>query len=257
MTRFHVATLFAVAAVAIAYLAATPPAWPWIAIILALYVLIVAWGVMSLRAQLFCDAVWRSKSGRAEVALTFDDGPDAASTPLLLDLLKKEGVAATFFVVGENVRREPELVRRCHNEGHLVENHSDRHAWYTNFLSKRAMTREVAACSAGIKAITGANPRYFRPPIGLSNPATGPAAAHSELIIVGWQVRGLDGRRSDPDAVVRRVLKQVKAGGIILLHDGGRDPNHVVAITRGVLEGLSRKGLSPVRLDTLLAAQAS
>ena len=245
--------MLAIVAASVASMVPKPAQHLLIGAITGAYLMIVTRGVLFLRAGFFCRAVCNGSDTRSEVALTYDDGPDSATTPKLLALLEEKHVAVTFFVIGERVRRAPELARRCLLAGHLVENHSDRHAWYTNFLCRAAMTREIAACNAAIVHATGLKPRYFRPPIGLSNPATGPAATAFGLTVVGWQVRGFDTRRCSPERVVRRILRRVKPGGIILLHDGGRHPSAVVEITSALLAGLAERGLKPVRLDRLLA----
>lgn len=253
MSTFYASTLIVCATVVMASIVSANPPSVFIGVVLAAYLVALVRGVVSLKSQYFCDAVWRGTSGRPEVALTFDDGPDPASTPAILDLLAEMRISATFFVVGSRVRSHPRLAKRCILEGHLVENHSDRHGLATNFLMKGPMTRELHACNAAITQATGMNPRYYRPPVGLSNPATGPAAEKLGLTLVGWDARGFDGRSCDPDTVVQRILRRVQPGSIILLHDGGRDSSKLIAITTALLHGLKERGLSPVRLDHLLS----
>lgn len=213
---------------------------------------LLAWGVVSLRSGLLCSARWRGSGAAGHVALTYDDGPDPATTPALLHLLEERGVAVAFFCIGERVRANPELVRRSFEAGHLIGNHSDRHGQGTNLLFAGALRSELEACSRAIAEATGVAPRYYRPPFGLANHALGGVAKELSLEIVGWQVRGLDTPNSAPETVARRVLDRVRAGGIVLLHDGGRDPRSVVAATRAILDGLESRGLVPVRLDRLL-----
>ncbi len=213
---------------------------------------ICLWGVLSLRSGILCRARWRGAGTARQVALTYDDGPDPKSTPPLLDLLAERGVRATFFCVGEKVRAHSEVVRRCHAEGHLVANHSDRHSPYTNFLFARRLQSEIEACQAAIEEVIGERPRYYRPPYGLANHALARVARWSSLEVIGWQVRGLDTPKRASDAVALRILRRVRPGGIVLLHDGDRGPERVVASTRAVLDGLEELGLEPVRLDSLL-----
>lgn len=210
------------------------------------------WGALYLAGGFWCEVVLRSESGRPEVALTFDDGPDPAATPALLDLLEARGVRASFFCIGEKARAHPELVKRIHTAGHVVGNHSDGHAPWTMFYPSGRMRRELEACQDAIATITGEPPRFFRPPYGHSSHVTGLVARAMGLPIIAWQARGFDLPGRATDRVVRRILKRVQAGGIILLHDGGRSAESVLACTRGVLDGLEAQGLEPVGLDELL-----
>lgn len=241
----------ALAAVALAFFPFRGVAW---AVLGAGYLAVLVVGVVSMRSGVFGRAHIAGDASRRTVALTYDDGPDRDSTGPLLDLLRARGVSAAFFVVGARARAHPQLVQRCHAEGHLLANHSDRHSWLTNFLRARGLRRELEACQATLDKITGARPRYYRPPVGLLNPSVPPVAHALGLEIVGWQVRSLDTVRSkDPAAVARRVLARVGPGGIILLHDGGLEARRVTEITERILDGLAERGLEPVRLDRLLA----
>ena len=244
--------LFACAAGAAAFL---PGGWrggAWCGLGLA-YAGLLTWGVVSMRSGLFGPAVTHGDPARPEVALTYDDGPDPDATCALLDLLRDRGVPATFFVVGARARAHPEVVRRCHAEGHLVGNHTDRHSHLTNFFLGPFIRRELRACQETVERITGVAPRAYRPPVGLVNPLTEPVARSLGMKLVGWQVRSLDTRLRRPEDVVRRVLDRVRPGGIVLLHDGGQDPARVREITRRILDGLEQRGLQPVRLDRIVA----
>lgn len=214
---------------------------------------VTTYATLSPGAGLLVRAWTRAPHGRPEVALTFDDGPDPAATPALLDLLAERGAKATFFVVGERARAHPELVRRIVREGHLVGNHSDRHAAWTNLLGTGALRRELTRCQETLAELTGAAPRYYRPPMGLVSHAVAPACAALGLEVVAWHVRGLDTTGRSVERVVARVLAGVAPGAIVCLHDGGQDPDRVRAITAAALDGLAVRGLRPVRLDELLA----
>lgn len=224
------------------------PAWTGVTVVL---VALVTWGVVSIRSPWFGRALLAGRDPSA-VALTFDDGPDPASTPALLDLLKARGVRATFFVVGERVRAHPELARRCIAEGHELGNHSESHSPWLNFRLRRGMQRELAACQDAIERATGRRARAYRPPVGLRNPAVHPACAALDLCVIGWQVRGLDKTGRAPDDIVRRVLSRVRPGGIVLLHDGGQPAERVSSIAGGIIDGLQARGLCAVPVQELL-----
>lgn len=216
-----------------------------------------AWGSVSLRSGLWCRAVWRARSGRPEVALTYDDGPDPASTPALLDLLAARGVRATFFCVGAKVRAAPELVRRMRDEGHVLANHSDGHSLWTNLYSTGRMTEEVRAAQHSLEEVAGRRPRYFRPPFGYANHATGGVADALGLEVVGWDVRSFDTFIADPRRVAERVLARARPGSVVLLHDGGLPAERVVPATEAILDGLEARGLRPVGLEELLTQGSS
>lgn len=210
------------------------------------------WGVTSLRSGLFGPARTRGPGTRPEVALTWDDGPDPAATPALLDLLRARGAPGAFFCVGERARAHPELVRRIAAEGHLVGNHSDRHGWGTNFLGTRALLRELSAAQATLAGLAGALPRHYRPPIGLMNHAVDPATRVVGLEVVGWSIRSLDTGRRAAEEVVARVVARLHPGAVVLLHDGGQPPERVRAIAGGILDALPSRGLQAARLDRVL-----
>jgi len=186
-----------------------------------------------------------------QIALTFDDGPDTAATPLLLDMLKQYGVRATFFCIGELASEHPEILRRIAAEGHLIGNHTFKHEWWTNFLFGRYLRSEIQRAQEAIRMAAGMTPEYFRSPMGLSNPHLGKALRLAGLALVGWDVRAFD-RRSDPREAVARVLERARDGSIIALHDGGIPPARMVAAVEGIISGLRAKGYKLVHLEDLL-----
>ncbi len=205
---------------------------------------------------MFGSVVVRSESGRAEVALTFDDGPDLVVTPRILDALRAAGAHATFFLVGERAQQAPDLVRRIVSEGHQVGNHSMRHAWLP-LHAKDTIDADLNDTQAILSSICGAPPTVFRPPYGCRDPRVLAAAERLSMTTILWSVTPLDWKEPPPDTIARRVLDDVKAGDIVLLHDGdagesrGR-PNTADALP-AILSGLAEKKLTAVRLDALLA----
>jgi peptidoglycan/xylan/chitin deacetylase (PgdA/CDA1 family) len=223
----------------------------WIALGVG-YLGVGTWGTTRMSSGLFGRAHTRAPAATNKVALTWDDGPDPRSTPPLLDLLKSRGVRGSFFCVGERARTHPEIVRRCQAEGHLLANHSDRHSLLTNFYFGAAMRREMSACQDTLVELGGVAPRYYRPPMGYMNHAVEGAAASLNMELVGWHTRGWDTTGRPVEDIVKGVLDRVEPGAIVLLHDGHQDPDRVVAIACGVLDGLEARGLEPARLDALL-----
>lgn len=234
-------------------------AWLWpeaaglgVSIVLGAGFVFGLWGALNLNSGIWCAVTRRAAPGGDAVALTYDDGPDPVSTPPLLDLLEERGVRATFFCVGEKVRAHPELVRRMAEAGHELGNHCDSHSKLTNFFTGRRLAAEVDRCQVALREASGTQVRYFRPPFGHTNHATEATARERELEVIGWQVRGLDVPGRDPAAVAERILAELSAGGIALLHDGDREPELVLGATRAVLDGLEARGWRGVTLSELL-----
>ncbi len=210
--------------------------------------------------KLWAPTVWRAPRPVDAVALTFDDGPDPTSTLRIAEILAERGVPAAFFVVGERVRRHPELVRRLHEAGHLVCNHSDTHAHTFHLSLWSRLRQELTACNEAIASVVGREPTLFRSPQGIRNPALGDVLRELGMTAVGWQARGLDSRSDDAAAIERRVVERARAGGVLMLHDGtglgGRaDRNATIAALPRIVDGLRARGLRLVRLDELLGLE--
>ena len=159
------------------------------------------------------------RSGTGHVALTFDDGPDPASTPAFLDRLGQLGVRATFFLLGTQLQANPELARRIVAEGHEVAVHGWRHRPHLIQLPWQ-VEPDLARCRARIEAVTGTRPSFWRPPNGILTGAGLLAARRHRLQPVLWTA---DGRDWAADATSRSVFarleRQLTAGGTVLLHD--------------------------------------
>ena len=153
------------------------------------------------------------------IALTFDDGPNPAVTPALLDLLARHDANATFFLIGQHVRAVPELAREIAACGHAIGNHTETHPALT-FLSRRRIAAELSRCEDAIASATGSPPRWMRPPYGFRGPMLDGVVRRQGLAGVAmWSVMARDWR-PQPSAPVIRRLGRARGGDIILLHDG-------------------------------------
>jgi peptidoglycan-N-acetylglucosamine deacetylase len=179
---------------------------------------LLSWGAVHPASHLFGPTITRTPSTDC-IALTFDDGPNPAITPRLLDLLEREGVQATFFVIGRWVRACPRIVAEIAARGHGLGNHTDTHANLT-FLPPQTIARELMACQDAIDAAAGRRPRLMRPPFGYRGPQLRAALVRSGLShVVTWSVMGRDWTaRGTRD--LQNALHRVTGGDIVLLHDG-------------------------------------
>jgi peptidoglycan-N-acetylglucosamine deacetylase len=187
----------------------------------------------------------------AGVAITFDDGPHPEGTPAVLEVLARAGVRATFFVVGEQVRRRPELVARAAAAGHVIALHGDRHRLQLR-LGAAAVADDLARGRAAIEDATGASPVWHRPPFGIYSPAGLRAARAAGLAPLLWSRWGKDWRRlTTPGRIAARATRSVIGGDVILLHDAdfysARDSHRrTVAALELITAELTRRRLGTV-----------
>ncbi len=149
------------------------------------------------------------------IAITFDDGPNAACTGRLLDGLKERGIKATFFLIGEYAEMNPELVGRIHEEGHVIGNHTYHHVDITR-LSDEEAAYEINETDKVVYGITGEHIRYVRPPFGVWQKDL---ELEMEVLPVMWTIDPLDWTTENVDEIVNKVVTEAEEGGIILLHD--------------------------------------
>jgi peptidoglycan/xylan/chitin deacetylase (PgdA/CDA1 family) len=159
-------------------------------------------------------------SNEKKVYLTFDDGPNDVATTKVLDVLKKYNIKATFFVIGKNVEREPELARRIVNEGHLIENHSYGNGYLLAFQSLEKIKEDLKKTNRIISETTGQHPKYFRPPNGLITQSLQKACADLNLTPVGIHIYVNDSFINNAGSIARKVLSKTRGDDyIVVLHD--------------------------------------
>ena len=190
---------------------------------------------------------------RGEVALTFDDGPDPAVTPRVLDLLDAAGARASFFCIGRRAARFPDLVREIVRRGHSVENHSHRHATLFAAWSPRVVRRDLTRAQAVLTEAAGVPPCFVRAPFGIRGPFFDAALTGTGLRPIAWTARGRDTVCGDPRIVLDRLTRRLSAGDVLLLHDGAAatapgGEKVVLAVLPALLAALAACGLRPVTL---------
>jgi peptidoglycan-N-acetylglucosamine deacetylase len=241
-------------------LLARPALWPWaVSAAVADHLLLSAAGLWP-RGRLLGPNWTRLPAlpGASAVAITIDDGPDPEVTARVLEVLAAHEARATFFCVGEQVARHPQLARAIVAAGHEIGNHTYRHLNRFALLGPRAIGAEIARAQEAIAAAAGVVARFFRAPAGLRNPFLEPVLARANLELVSWTRRGFDTVTTSADRVLARLTHNLRAGDILLLHDG-----HAARTVAGVpviLEVLPRllavladARLTPVPLGSALA----
>ena len=234
-----------------------PESWIVAAVIVALALAWIAWGVFNVNSSMWADTAWRSYADTKNVALTFDDGPDPEFTPQVLKVLEEKNVKAAFFSVGHRVIEHPEVTLEVKKQGHLLGNHSDSHAMWINFGLHGRLRREIRDANAAIRSAAGVLPKLYRAPHGFKNPALGDVLAGEDMLAIGWQVRGFDAVSTNAAKIAERIVDGAKAGGVILLHDGAglqgsEDRSATIDALPVIIDGLRARGFNIVRLDELL-----
>jgi peptidoglycan-N-acetylglucosamine deacetylase len=192
---------------------------------------LIAYSAVYPRSQLFGRTVCRTDSPR-KLAITFDDGPNPAMTPKLLDLLEKHNVRATFFVVGAYVRSCPGIVREAAAHGHLIANHTQTHP-NLFWMSAASIRTELRQCQEAIGAAMNSNAKWFRPPFGYRNPWVVKTASDLGMKTVMWTLIPGDWTPQPPEKLIgnlRPIADRAQqsassagcmTGDIVCLHDGG------------------------------------
>lgn len=228
-------------------------AWPWAVGAVVLNHAVITAAGLTPRSSLLGPNVTRlpaSAVARREIAITIDDGPDPEVTPKVLDMLDAHHQRATFFCIAERVLEHPGLAREVVARGHSIQNHTARHRHNFSFLGPRGFADEISRAQQVLEEVTGERPTCFRAPAGLRNPFLAPVLHRMGLSLVSWTRRGFDTREGNAATVLARLTKGLKAGDILLLHDG-----HAARTAQGqpvILDVLPRL-LSRLQADGLRA----
>jgi peptidoglycan/xylan/chitin deacetylase (PgdA/CDA1 family) len=182
---------------------------------------------------------------RKQVAITFDDGPNPDYTLKLLEGLKKRGVKATFFVLGEEVENYPDILQAIYDDGHLIGIHSYQHVNFTE-IGDTAALDQIERTQEAIYTVTGEYAGYIRPPYGCWRKELD---TKIPLIEVLWDIDPMDWATNDADTVVQRIETHVEDGSIILLHDASESTVQAAFRTIDLLQG---QGYQFVTVETLL-----
>ena len=204
----------------------------------------------------YLPVVSRGKGDGNFVALTFDDGPDPAVTPLLLDLLAREKARAAFFITGENALKHPEMVKMIIANGHEIGNHSLDHDPLLMLRRARRLGKNIRDAREIFKSEFGIVTLAFRPPVGITNPLLWGELLRLGMLCVTFSRRAYDGIAGRTDGMAGKILGRLSPGDIIVLHDrrpeGEREPGPWLAQVGKIIRGIREKGLEPAPLSVLL-----
>jgi len=242
MRRFYTITLlFIVFAGALVVLGLSM--W-YVVLTIFIYTLVMVYASANIGSGFYVKAVSRFKTDAKEIAITFDDGPDA-KTGQILDMLAEAGFNASFFAIGHKVEINPSLTQRIVNEGHLLGNHSWSHSSLFPLFLPSKIKQELVQTNTIIEQYTGIPNVFFRPPYGVTNPFVSRGVRGLFKNVIGWNVRSLDTTKRSKEQVLRRITRNLQPGQIILLHDTSE---FVVQILQGLITHLKQEGYTSVAL---------
>ncbi len=201
----------------------------YLIIVIAIYLLMCFIGSVFICLDFYTKAICRGvQSEGKSIFITFDDSPDKEETPLVLEVLKKHDVKATFFIVGEKAEKDPGLIEKISASGHVLGNHSYGHGNLFPLKSKRKIVEEINKTNSIIESVKPSGVNIFRPPFGVTNPLIAKAIKKSDVYTIGWSLKSLDTVIKDHDRLLERLAGKTKPGDVVLLHDTVKNIHMVV-----------------------------
>ncbi|MEO5682575.1 MAG: polysaccharide deacetylase family protein [Chitinophagaceae bacterium] len=214
-----------------------------------LYSGILFYGSYYVGSNFFMKVLCSAKTDARQIAISFDDGPAAAYTAAILQVLKAEQVPAVFFCIGKNMDGNESLLQQIVDEGHIIGNHSYSHHFWFDLFSTKKMMLDVQQMSATVKKITGFTPRLFRPPYGVTTPNMKTVMQQGGFTAIGWNIRSLDTVIKEEEKLLQKISSKLQPGAVVLLHDTSKTTLQV--LPRFIAAARS-KGYEFVRMDKLL-----
>lgn len=229
------------------------PAWLYV-LFVVIWIVITVIGSFQIRWNYHLESLNHNyKTSEKYVSITFDDGPNPESTSKVLSLLEKYEAKATFFLIGKNAEKHPEIVRQIIEDGHSIGNHGYSHSTNFGFFSTEKVTQELKRTNSIMKEIMGKELKMFRPPFGVTNPNIKKALRKTKHQSIGWSKRSLDTTNLSEEKILGRITTNLKRGDIILLHDSGAK---TVALLEQLLLFLQSHELQSVPVERLLEIEA-
>lgn len=228
-----------------------PVYFDFIPIPVMLFMGIAAWGSMNIQSNYHIKAICNGSRNENKIALTYDDGPSGENTERLLNVLKKENVPATFFLIGKNIEGKEQQVQRMIKDGHSIGNHSYLHNFWYDLNRKKFFLEDLNKNKKILEKFYSSPVQWVRPPYGVTTPSLADAMKEMGLQCIGWDVRSLDTKGGSVSDILERILQQVQNGSIILLHD---HLDQAAEISEALIKALKEKKFNIVPLKELIHA---
>ncbi len=222
----------------------------WLCLLGLAYFILTAYGSGIIQSRYFFPTIYKGiPQNQSNISISFDDGPDPEFTPQVLDLLDEFNVKATFFCIGNRIKTSPELLQEIDRRGHIIGNHTYSHSMKFGWMNYAKVLEELQATEEIIFEVLQKKSRWFRPPFGVTNPKIAKANHFLGYDVIGWNVRSLDARIKDEKKITKRVIKRLKPGCIVLLHDVYP---RVLPVLRNLLEYANENSFNIVPLNELI-----
>lgn len=226
----------------------------WINLLIFVWVSLIAIGSFHIRLNFFLKAKhYNCQVKDKEIAITFDDGPNKEFTPKVLALLEKHHAKATFFLIGNQLEENKELVQEMIAKGHTIGNHTFSHTNNFGFLKTEEVLSDLEKNIALVSQLFQLKMKLFRPAFGVTNPRIAKAVMKLNLATFGWSIRSLDTTKDSKEKIIARITKNIQKGDIVLLHDTSQKS---VEVLEQFLIFLEKKKLQSVTIDQLFNIEA-
>lgn len=208
-------------------------------------------------AMKVCRGIERAKTSKKVVALTFDDGPHQKYTEAILDILQRNNIRATFFVIGKNAQRYPQIIAKIYKNGNVIGNHSYSHFYLTK-LTAEEVVAELTKTSELVSAVIKEYPILFRPPYGVCSVRSAEITRQLGFITIVWDdmANDYEVNHTTPEMIAADVIKLAKPGSIIGLHDGGGNRKKTVMALPIIINTLRAAGYEFLTLSEMLNIKA-
>jgi len=223
--------------------------WLIVGVIL-LFFLFIALGTSFIQLNYFVKSINKGKN--KGIALTFDDGPDKEITSQILAILEKENIKATFFVIGNKIKENIELLKKINNEGHTIGNHSYSHNNQITICSTKKLKEDLIKCNQLIEQVIGKKPLFFRPPFGITTPRYRRVLSQLNMHSIGWSIRSFDTQSKNKEVLYKKITRQISDGSIILFHDTQKI---TIEVLPSIIEFCKVNGINIVPLQELINHQ--
>ncbi|MDB4901326.1 MAG: polysaccharide deacetylase family protein [Mucilaginibacter sp.] len=222
-------------------------------ILLLTYSALLFYGCYYIGSNYFIPVICSAKTNKKVIAISFDDGPHAANTPQILQMLKDSNAKAAFFCIGSRINENASILKQAHDEGHIIGNHTFSHHFWFDMFSSKKMLSDMEMMNEATINIIGKTPKLFRPPYGVTNPNLKKAIINGNYIPVGWSVRSMDTVIKNEEKLLNKVIGKVKPGAVFLFHDTSKS---TVAMLPAFIKYVESNGYEIIRLDKMLNLQA-